>query len=545
MTMENKICNPDFIRETITNEELAAVSSDDASRTRFDAGDVDRAKIDELGLNLAESERVRAKLADTNRVLVKVVLDSDKELAVLNKQAEASQEALNNALALFERAGVMREPDGGTGNAVLDELGSLLDEHSEAPKVSEPVGGVGFSLDPIHAPIDEYLADIRPDQGVQQLDGWTVQVGGGKLSKDGSAPILDNLRRAAAAASMTVAVQGSVFDSMHQTVDVTALFAPDSDFSGREDIMMLRDGLNRWARAHGCTLRYEWPPRMSGFEGEQRQNCTVYAPPGGLDRVIDPSRVSVADGPHVMVHKAFLKQLAHTRADRDKLLEDLAMARGERDEARRLVCELECDPDEGGCSTVPDTAEGHGWGYLFGDLETTPTRPWREVAVELEEERDKLLEENRAARTERDDGRMMVHELRQSMRGLQREVCNLVARHDAGWDGPGHVAQARGWGDLGHFKADSVKGEATPRLTVLFSGVDCNRERGRILHSLLDFLNQGDAGSRHGFGSHLTHDGVLKFHPVTGPEERWVSAEPRQATTVEVGEITKLALRLW
>ncbi|GEM_PF-1541814 len=29
------------------------------------------------------------------------------------------------------------------------------------------------------------------------------------------------------------------------------------------------------------------------------------------------------------------------------------------------------------------------------------------------------------------------------------------------------------------------------------------------------------------------------------PEERWVSAEPRQATTVEVGEITKLALRLW
>ena len=32
------------------------------------------------------------------------------------------------AWVLFQEAGVMREPDGSTGNKKLDELGSLLDE---------------------------------------------------------------------------------------------------------------------------------------------------------------------------------------------------------------------------------------------------------------------------------------------------------------------------------------------------------------------------------------------------------------------------------
>ncbi len=45
-----------------------------------------------------------------------------------SKRLEIQVPQVRRAWALFQESGVMREPDGRTGNAKLDELGALLDE---------------------------------------------------------------------------------------------------------------------------------------------------------------------------------------------------------------------------------------------------------------------------------------------------------------------------------------------------------------------------------------------------------------------------------
>ena len=66
------------------------------------------------------------------RVFLLRVLEArnKKEGHRLQERVTELEKVLTEAWGLFENSGVMREPDGRTGNDLLDSLGALLDEHA-------------------------------------------------------------------------------------------------------------------------------------------------------------------------------------------------------------------------------------------------------------------------------------------------------------------------------------------------------------------------------------------------------------------------------
>ena len=413
-------------REPITNEELAAVSSDDAGRTRFDAGDIARSKIDELGLELAESERVLAKLAATNRELIKVVADSDRDRDQTIAAVVAAATATAVATALVDSEADManlrryaRETDA-RANKAETEADAALKRASEL--YTSALARAALAADP-NFPASE--------DGRGEWDIGDVATVVAEVIEELQQVVLDQAAQCEREAEERLSQPAQYTESQMAAV---------------------RDRAST-SEASAQTLRAELADTSRQLEEARVRDAAPVVCPGRDGNASHTESASQVEA---------RAQALRARALREKLAE----AREQRDHARRMVCEMDPDPDNQPWDTVDGAAQSMGWGYLVGNFDDQPTRPWKVVATELEEERDKLLEENRAARTERDDGRMMVHELEQSMRGLRREVCILVARHDAGWDGPGHVAQARAWGDLGPFKADEIGRSGPARGTV-------------------------------------------------------------------------------